>query len=121
MLFAQLGRFITLIKRDVLTLAYACRDPRTPLWCKGAAVGLMAYGISPIDVIPDVIPVVGLLDDAVIIPTGVMLLLKMLPTEVRASSAERARQQRARGKTLFGVLGVVFLLWIALMVYLLQR
>ena len=53
--------------------------------------------------------------------TGVMLLLKMLPTEVRASSAERARQQRARGKTLFGVLGVVFLLWIALMVYLLQR
>lgn len=121
MLFARLGRLLTLIKRDVLTLACACRDPRTPLWCKGAALGLLAYGISPIDLIPDVIPVIGLLDDAVIIPTGVMLLLKMLPKEVRASSEERARQQRVRGKKVFSVLGVVFLLWIALIVYLLQR
>ena len=121
MLFARLGRFITLIKRDVLTLVYACRDPRTPLWCKGLAVGLMAYVISPIDLIPDVIPVVGLLDDAVIIPTGVMVLLKMLPKAVRDSSAERARQQRVRGKKVFSVLAVVFLLWIALIIYLVQR
>ncbi|WP_405423846.1 YkvA family protein [Pantoea stewartii] len=118
MLFARLKRLITLIKRDVLTLAFACRDPQTPLWCKGLAAGLLAYGISPIDLIPDVIPVVGLVDDAVIIPAGVMLLLKMLPREVRARSVARAQQQRARGKKVLGVLGVIFLLWIALIVYL---
>lgn len=97
-MFMRLRRWAKLIKRDVLTLWFACRDPRTPWWFKLLAFGIVAYALSPIDLIPDFIPIIGLLDDAIIIPLGVMILLRLLPRDVRISSAERAEVQRARGK-----------------------
>ena len=121
MIVSRLRRWATLIKRDVLVLAFAFRDPRTPWWNKLAILGLVAYGVSPIDLIPDVIPFVGLLDDAVIIPTGVMVLLRLLPREVRISSSERAQAQRSRGKKMAGWLVVVGLIWLALIIYLVRH
>ncbi len=88
------ARWANLIKKDVLTLWFACRDPRTPWWFKLLAFGLVAYALSPIDLIPDFIPIIGLLlDDAIIIPPGVLILLRLLPRDVHISSAE---VQRAR-------------------------
>ncbi|SFN18793.1 Protein of unknown function [Candidatus Pantoea varia] len=121
MIFSRLRRWATLIKRDVFVLWFAFRDPRTPWWNKLAMMGLVAYGVSPIDLIPDVIPFVGLLDDAVIIPTGVMVLLRLLPREVRISSSERAQAQHSRGKKMAGWLGVVGLIWLALIIYLVRH
>nr|WP_309249243.1 YkvA family protein [Mixta mediterraneensis] len=96
MLFGRLRRWASLIKKDVLILWFACRDPRTPWWFRIVAVGLAAYAISPIDFNPDFIPIVGLLDDAIIIPLGVMILLRLLPREIHSSAAGRAEVQRAR-------------------------
>lgn len=123
MLFTRLRRWATLIKKDVLTLWFACRDPRTPWWFKLLAFGLVAYALSPIDLIPDFIPVIGLLDDAIIIPLGVLILLRLLPRDVRISSAERAEVQRARGKKVVSGFGLVLmvLIWLAVLFYLVQR
>lgn len=121
MIVSRLRRWATLIKRDVFVLWFAFRDPRTPWWNKLGMLGLVAYGVSPIDLIPDVIPFVGLLDDAVIIPAGVMVLLRLLPREVRISSSERAQAQRARGKKMAGWLVMVGLIWLALIIYLVRQ
>jgi len=121
MIVSRLRRWATLIKKDMFVLWFAFRDPRTPWWNKLGMLGLVAYGVSPIDLIPDVIPFVGLLDDAVIIPTGVMILLRLLPREVRITSSERARSQRSRGKKMAGWLVVIGLIWLALIIYLVRH
>ncbi|WP_052206129.1 MULTISPECIES: YkvA family protein [Pantoea] len=122
-MFMRLRRWARLIKRDVLTLWFACRDPRTPWWFKLMAFGIVAYALSPIDLIPDFIPIIGLLDDAIIVPLGVIILLRLLPREIRISSAERAEVQRARGKKIvsWAGFGLTVLIWLAVVVYLVKR
>ena len=119
----RMRRWAKHIKRDVLTLCFACRDPRTPWWFKLLAFGIVAYALSPIDLIPDFIPIIGLLDDAIIIPLGVMILLRLLPRDVRISSAERAEVQRARGKKIVSWSGLILMLliWLAVVIYLVKR
>ncbi|ORM57314.1 hypothetical protein PRCB_07315 [Pantoea rodasii] len=122
-MFMRLRRWARLIKRDVLTLWFACRDPRTPWWFKLMAFGIVAYALSPIDLIPDFIPIIGLLDDAIIVPLGVIILLRLLPREIRISSAERADVQRARGKKIvsWAGFGLTVIVWLAVVAYLVHR
>ena len=72
------------VKREFLAVTRAATHPRTPKTAKWLAAGLIAYAVSPIDLIPDFIPVLGHLDDAVILPLGVWLLWKMVPADVKA-------------------------------------
>ncbi|AUY25926.1 MAG: YkvA family protein [Mixta calida] len=118
-MFGRLRRWARLIKRDALTLWYACRDPRTPLWLKLMTGVLVAYAFSPIDLIPDFIPIIGLLDDAIIVPLGVMLLLRLLPKEIRISSEAKAEQRRRKGKKVVSRAGLVMvlLIWLAVIVW----
>ena len=122
-MFMRLRRWARLIKRDVLTLWFACRDPRTPWWFKLLAFGIVAYALSPIDLIPDFIPILGLLDDAIIVPLGVIILLRLLPREIRISSAERADVQRARGKKIVSWAGffLTMIVWLAVVAYFVKR
>jgi uncharacterized membrane protein YkvA (DUF1232 family) len=69
------------IKRDVLALWIAARDPRVPWYAKAAAGAVAAYALSPIDLIPDFIPVLGYLDDLVIVPFGILLVVKLIPAQ----------------------------------------
>ena len=114
-MFRRLKKWAGLIRKDSVMLWYACRDPRTPLWQKGLAVGLAVYAFSPIDLIPDFIPVVGLLDDAVIVPGGMMLLLRLLPTEVRLDSQRRIADRQAKNKAGRRA-GMILLLWLAVVI-----
>jgi uncharacterized membrane protein YkvA (DUF1232 family) len=84
------------MKRDSLTLYYAWRDPRTPLIARVLAAGVAAYALSPIDLIPDFIPVLGFLDDLIIVPLGVAAVVKMLPTEVVAEARVKADATASR-------------------------
>ncbi|ORM66847.1 YkvA family protein [Pantoea rwandensis] len=122
-MFMRLRRWARLIKRDVLTLWFACRDPRTPWWFKLMAFSIVAYALSPIDLIPDFIPIIGLLDDAIIVPLGVIILLRLLPREIRISSAERAEVQRARGQKIvsWAGFGLTVIIWLAVVIYLVKR
>ena len=70
------------LKRDIHALYLAKNDPRVPWYAKLLAVLIIAYALSPIDLIPDFIPVLGLLDELVLLPAGILLLLKMIPPDV---------------------------------------
>jgi uncharacterized membrane protein YkvA (DUF1232 family) len=108
------------IKQDVLALWIAARDPRTPLAAKLVAGAVAAYALSPIDLIPDFIPVIGYLDDLVIVPLGIMLAIRLIPAPLmvafRAIAAARAARPVSRvGLVLVvavWVVAVTGLLWV---------
>jgi uncharacterized membrane protein YkvA (DUF1232 family) len=70
------------IKRDVHALYLASRDPRVPWYAKALAIFVAGYALSPIDLIPDFIPVVGYLDDVIIVPLGILMVIKLIPPEI---------------------------------------
>ncbi len=79
------------LRAETLALYYAARDRRTPWYARLLVAGIVAYALSPIDLIPDFIPVFGLLDDAVLLPLGIALALRLVPAQVMADARERAR------------------------------
>lgn len=101
------------LRRQALTVWFAARDPRTPRRCRWLALGVAAYAFSPIDLIPDFIPVLGLLDDLLLVPLGVWLVLRCLPTPVLEAARERARaaSQRPVGH---GAAVAIVTLWLVL-------
>jgi uncharacterized membrane protein YkvA (DUF1232 family) len=77
-------RWARYIKRDVHALCLSARDPRTPWYAKVVAITVAAYALSPIDLIPDFIPVIGYLDDLILVPLGILLAVRLIPVEVMA-------------------------------------
>ena len=80
----RLKRWARLIKRDVHALYLAGRDPRVPWHAKAMAAVVAGYALSPIDLIPDFIPVVGYLDDLVLVPLGILIVIRLIPPELMA-------------------------------------
>lgn len=78
------------IKRDVVALWLAARDPRVPLIAKAVAALVAAYALSPIDLIPDVIPVLGYVDDLILVPLGILLAVRLVPSALMAEFRDRA-------------------------------
>ncbi|QGW66270.1 DUF1232 domain-containing protein [Lysobacter soli] len=78
------------LKRQTLVVWFAARDPRTPWFPRLLALAVAAYALSPIDLIPDFIPVLGYLDDVILVPLGVWLVLRMVPAGVIADSQAKA-------------------------------
>jgi len=101
------------VKRDVHVLYLAARDPRVPWYVKAAAIAVAAYALSPIDLIPDFIPVIGYLDDVLIVPLGIMLVFKLIPSDLIAQFRTVATDMEGERK--LGRLGAVaiVLLWLA--------
>ncbi len=85
------------LKVDTYAIFLAYRDPRTPWYAKLLAAGVVAYAVSPIDLIPDFIPVIGLLDDLIIVPLGAALAIRMIPRQVMAECREKARNAMEPG------------------------
>ena len=102
------------LKRDVMTLWFALRHPQTPWYARLFAAFVTAYALSPVDLIPDFIPVLGYVDDLILVPVGVWLLLRMVPDRVLADSREQAhawfRQQQQKPRSLMG-LAIVLAVW----------
>ena len=71
-----------IVKRDTVCLYFAARDPRTPWYAKVIAASVVAYALSPIDLIPDFIPIIGYLDDILLVPTGLWIAMRMVPSDV---------------------------------------
>jgi len=83
------------LEAEVRALALAIRDPRVPRSARFVAVLVIAYALSPIDLIPDFIPVIGHLDDLLIVPLGVALVIRLIPAEVMAEHRAEAVRRRA--------------------------
>jgi uncharacterized membrane protein YkvA (DUF1232 family) len=85
------------LKRDTYALYLACRDPRVPWYAKVLAAAVVAYAFSPIDLIPDFIPVLGYLDDLLLVPLGIALVLRLVPAPVMAECRTAAAARLAAG------------------------
>src|SRR3954462_1603537 len=89
-LFHQLQRWARALKRDVLALYLAARDPRVPWYAKVVAACVAAYALSPIDLIPDFIPIIGYLDDLILVPLGIALAVRLIPPALLHEHREAA-------------------------------
>ena len=99
------------IKRDALALWVAARDPRTPPLAKLLAVAIAAYAFSPIDLIPDFIPVIGYLDDLIIVPLGIILVIKLIDPALMATFRATASELAARPVSRMAA-AVFILIWV---------
>jgi uncharacterized membrane protein YkvA (DUF1232 family) len=87
----QLKTWAAALKREALVLWFASRDSRAPWHAKWLCVFIVAYALSPIDLIPDFIPIIGLLDEIILLPAAIWLVLKLIPREVLLDSRARAQ------------------------------
>jgi uncharacterized membrane protein YkvA (DUF1232 family) len=103
------------LKAEVYALYLAYKDERTPAFARLFAAVVVAYAFSPIDLIPDFIPILGYLDDLVLVPLGIFLALKMIPPEVMSECRIRAAREMAQGKPVNRVAAlVIVLVWVGL-------
>lgn len=111
-MLTRLTDWARVLRTDVMTLYLAARDPRVPWHVKGLAALVAAYALSPIDLIPDFIPVLGLIDDLILVPLGVFAVIKLAPAQVMAELRREAETRVARpGASWLGAF-IVLLLWI---------
>ena len=101
------------LKRDVVALCLAARDPRVPWHAKAVAGAVAAYALSPIDLIPDFIPVLGYLDDLLIVPLGIVVAVKLIPPPVMEDLRAKALDQQ-RPRSVPGLIAIVAIWVIAL-------
>ena len=100
------------LKAEVYAVYLAARDPRTPWYAKGLLLLVVAYSLSPIDLIPDFVPVLGYLDDLIIVPAGISLALKMIPAAVMQDARQRAQSASLDRRA--GLIGaaIIIVIWI---------
>ena len=114
-MIGRLRRWARGIRRDTLAITYALRDPRTPWAARILGAIVVAYAVSPIDLIPDFIPVLGYLDDLLLLPLGLLLVRRLIPPEVLADARARADARAERLHSLAGAV-VVVTIWLAIAV-----
>ena len=111
----RLKAWAFVLKRDAHAVWLAARDPRTPWYAKALGLAVAAYAFSPIDLIPDFIPVLGYFDDLILVPVGLWLVLRLIPPQVLAdhrAAAEAAARRPVSRVAMVGVVGI----WIAVAV-----
>lgn len=115
---AKLKQFARKLKQELFVLFLSYKDPRTPWYAKVVAICVVAYAFSPIDLIPDFIPVLGYLDDLIIVPTGISLALKLIPSHIIEDNRENAEDMKKNDKPKNWFVGILFILiWILLAVW----
>ncbi len=119
----RLRQWARVIKRDVHALYLASRDPRVPWYAKVLALLVAGYALSPIDLIPDFIPVLGYLDDVILVPLGVLAVVKLIPPELMAEHRElaAAAQERPVSRVAAAVIACLWIASVALVVWLVWR
>lgn len=113
------------LKKETFTLYLACRHPRVPWYAKAVALVVVGYALSPIDLIPDFIPVLGYVDDLILIPLGLMLVIRMIPKDVLAECRQGAEEMVGRptraGKIAAAIIVAIWMLVAVLVIWLVWR
>ena len=112
-MFDRLRHWAHALKLDVHATWLAARDPRTPVAAKALGLFVAGYALSPLDLIPDFVPVLGLLDDLLIVPAGIWLFVRMVPATVMADSRAAALAADARPSSHTATV-LILVLWLAL-------
>jgi len=114
MTVSSLGKWAKSLKQQTLVVYFAARDPRTPWFVRMIALFVAAYALSPIDIIPDFIPVLGYLDDLILIPLGLALVVRLTPTEVMLSAQQKAQAASDRPVSR-GMAVAIIVIWLLLL------
>ena len=110
------------LKRQIFILYFAYRDARVPWYAKVFTACVVAYAFSPIDLIPDFIPILGYLDDVIIVPLGVMFALKMIPKDVLLDCEIKANEMMKNGKRKNWIVGsLIVLIWSVIILWLILK
>ena len=122
-MYQRLKNWARLLRRDVHAIYLAGRDPEVSWLAKVLAIAVAAYAFSPIDLIPDFIPVIGLLDDLIILPLGIMLIVSLIPPDIMAKhrAAADAASQRPVSKIAGIVIAVIWTIALAAIGWTLYR
>ena len=110
------SRWAFLVKRDVHAIYCAARDPRVPWYAKALAICVAGYAFSPIDLIPDFVPILGYMDDVIIVPLGILIVVKLIPPEIMAEHRALAAATRGRAVGHTAVI-VIAIVWTACIVF----
>ena len=102
------------LKQEISAIYLACKDSRVPWYARALAAVVVAYALSPIDLIPDIIPVIGYLDDLILVPLGIALVLRMIPPDVLAECREKAEAMAQNTPTSRIAAIVVVTIWLLL-------
>ncbi|MEH7547217.1 uncharacterized membrane protein YkvA (DUF1232 family) [Neobacillus bataviensis] len=114
----KLKNYARKLKHNLFVLFLSYKDDRVPWYAKVVAICVVAYAFSPIDLIPDFIPVLGYLDDLIIVPLGMSLALKLIPHHVIEDNRAKAEEMRKNGKPKNWFVGILFILiWIAFAIW----
>ncbi|WP_427107738.1 YkvA family protein [Lysinibacillus xylanilyticus] len=123
-LLSKLKAFAKKLKQNLFVLFLSYKDPRSPWYAKLVAMLVVAYAFSPIDLIPDFIPVLGYLDDLIIVPLGIIFALKLIPPHVAEDNKEAAEKLKLSGKPknwfvgiLFIIIWLIFAAWISKIIF----
>jgi uncharacterized membrane protein YkvA (DUF1232 family) len=108
----RLKQWANELRRDIVALSLAARDPRVPWYAKAVAAAVAAYALSPIDLIPDFVPVLGQLDDLILVPLGIWLVVKLIPVPVMADLRAQAKGMSG-SKSVAGLIAIL-VIWAAL-------
>jgi len=108
------------IKQDIFVLVEAYKHPNTPFYVKLLSIIIVAYAFSPIDLIPDFIPVLGYLDDIILIPLGITLVIKLIPKEVLQECREIAESSEKRKKKNWVAGTIIVLLWAGILFWIMS-
>ncbi|HYK72327.1 MAG TPA: YkvA family protein [Pseudoneobacillus sp.] len=110
------------LKRNLFILYFAYKDDRVPLYAKIFTACIVAYAFSPIDLIPDFIPILGYLDDLIIVPLGIILALKMISPNVISDCEVKAEEMMGNGKPKNWLVGsLIILLWSLLILWIMYK
>jgi uncharacterized membrane protein YkvA (DUF1232 family) len=106
------------LKREVTALGLAVQDPRTPWFARILALAVIAYAFSPIDLIPDFIPLLGYLDDLILVPAGIALVIRLIPAEVMVDARRRSETLQVEKPWLrFLAAAIIVFLWLAILAW----
>lgn len=106
------------LKTELYALYLACRDPRVPWYARAFAACVVGYAFSPIDLIPDFIPILGYLDDLILVPLGIALVLKMIPPEVMVECRVKAQSTTQHNKPKNWLMaGIILIVWVLLAIF----
>jgi uncharacterized membrane protein YkvA (DUF1232 family) len=108
------------LKQELAAIYLACRDPRTPWYAKALGICVVGYALSPIDLIPDPIPVLGYLDDLILIPLGIVAVRKMIPSAVLAECREKAKELTQSKKKNWISAGIIVAIWIIAAIWIIR-
>ena len=118
MILERLKQQARQLKIELFAIHLACQDPRVPWYAKAFAICVVGYAFSPIDLIPDFIPILGYLDDLIVVPLGIMLILKIIPPAVMIECRVKAQSATLRDKPKNWIAaGIILIVWVLFAVF----